>query len=875
MTELRHHPFGWGHPYESGPDEREPRMPVAGQPICIKAVASPAGSLTRVWVDYCFGQGDWLAASGQKMGSLDSEESWGVELPSFLEPGCLHYRLMGETAAGESLMAGEFMVSIAEWRTSDVFLETVLENDVLLFHYVLDGNLSILRRGIYLDQEHNIHLNMIQEDSRGPAWVGEGFWQNGSDPQSWVNGTFRVDLDEKDGRITIQQDGRVIYREMKPFEVRQNADGTLSGICFYLASRDGEHFLGLGERFNALDQRGKSIDTRVFEQYRHQGSKTYLPVPFYVSSGGYGLYVDSSRRCVFSFPDRVQDALILLQETPDSLDSSLVLFPDQDLANVVRRFTRYAALPALPPVWAFGLWMSSNEWYTQAEVLRQKDLMEKHKIPATVLVIEAWSDEKNFYIWNDAQYSPLDPSSHPRLADFSFPTGGKWPDPKGMTDALHDAGLRLILWQIPVLKHLFPEDIEKYGLGNQHDRDEAFMIEKGYCVHNADGSPYRVPPIWFSNSLVLDVTHPKALAWWLGKRQYLLDEIGIDGFKTDGGEHLWGDDLVFSDGRTNAELWNEYPALYTRAYYDFANRHRPEGAVTFSRAGYTGSQSSPCHWAGDQVSTWEAFRAVLIAGQNLGISGVPFWGWDIGGFSGPIPTAELYLRSTAAAAFAPVMQYHSEHNQHRPVSVDRTPWNIQTQTDDERVLPIFRKFANLRMNLLPYLFSEAEHACRTGDPLFGCPYIRFADSQLLKFPYQFMCGREILVAPVVEPGVHLWKVYLPVGSWRDFWTGQTFKGGQTHLVGAYLDTLPVFVRDGAVIPLHLNAAGRVGDEISNRLDGYDMLAFAAYGKARNDPDMEWFDYVTRQSYKILPEVMDSPDWVGLKGICHEIQWINF
>jgi alpha-glucosidase (family GH31 glycosyl hydrolase) len=875
MIELRHRPSGWGHPYESGPDERAPRCPVTGEPIRIKAISAPVGALGRVRVEWCFDRGDWKTAFSEGSQVMDAEEAWAVDLPTFSEPGCLIYRLTGETPAGDDLAAGEFQVEIADWRTADRFLGIKGEGSSLVCRYGFKDMPLVIRRRIFLDEAHNLHLETNKGDDGGQVPVGEGAWTAGSAPNQWENGAVRVAVEGKDGRLTIQQDGRVVFREIHPFEVRQTAASQLSGIRLRLESRDEEQFLGLGERFNTLDQRGMTLDTRVFEQYRHQGSKTYLPVPFFVASSGYGLYVDSSRRCEFHFPDAAQKALILLQETPDQLNSSLILFPDQDLANIVRRFTRYMTLPALPPVWAFGLWMSSNEWYTQAEVLHQKDLMEKHKIPATVLVIEAWSDEKNFYIWNDAQYPALDPSVRPYLADFTFPEGGSWPDPKGMTEDLHEAGLRLILWQIPVLKHLFPEDLEKYGQGDQHDRDEAFMIEKGYCVHRADGSPYRVPPIWFSNSLVLDVTHPEAVAWWLGKRQYLLDEIGIDGFKTDGGEHLWGDDLVFADGRTNAELWNAYPALYTRAYYEFANRHRPQGAITFSRAGFTGSQASPCHWAGDQVSTWEAFRAVLLAGQNLGISGVPFWGWDIGGFSGPIPTAELYLRSTAAAAFAPVMQYHSEHNQHRPVSVDRTPWNIQVQTGDERVLPIFRKFANLRMNLLPYLYSEAEHASRTGEPLFGCPFIRFQDPKLLDFPYQFMCGRELLVAPVVEPGAEYWRVYLPEGSWRDFWTGKALEGGSVHEVSAGIDSLPVFIREGARITLHLNPAGEMGGEISNCLDGYDVLTVAAFGSAEGETVPEWFDYVTRRSYQLSPDIEHAVGQTCLMDVCQEIRWIQY
>src|SRR5690606_38311546 len=119
-----------------------------------------------------------------------------------------------------------------------------------------------------------------------------------------------------------------------------------------------------------------------------------------------------------------------------------------------------------------------------------------------------------------------------------------------------------------------------------------------------DGSLHKVRPFWFRNGWLWDVTNPAARDWWLGKREYLLRDVGIDGFKTDGGEHLWSTEVVFADGRKGDEVWNEYPQLYTEAYYTFANQHRE--ALTFSRAGFTGSQKSPAHWAGDENSTWDA-----------------------------------------------------------------------------------------------------------------------------------------------------------------------------------------------------------------------------------------------------------------------------
>lgn len=240
---------------------------------------------------------------------------------------------------------------------------------------------------------------------------------------------------------------------------------------------------------------------------------------------------------------------------------------------------------------------------------------------------------------------------------------------------------------------------------------------------------------------------------------------------------------------------NRYPLLYVGAYHRFARTKRPD-AITFSRAGFTGCQAYPCHWAGDENSTWEAFRASILAGLSAGASGIPFWGWDIAGFSGEIPSAELYLRATAMACFCPIMQYHSEFNEHRKPSRDRTPWNIQARTGDRDVISVFRKYAQLRMELLPYIYEEARQASVTGIPLMRALPIEFPDDpRARKVPYQYMFGDRLLVAPVVEEGVERQRVYLPAGRWEDFWTGDVHQGPTSIEYPTPKDVIPVFRRE--------------------------------------------------------------------------------
>ncbi len=423
----------------------------------------------------------------------------------------------------------------------------------------------------------------------------------------------------------------------------------------------------------------------------------------------------------------------------------------------------------------------------------------EHEIIPTVVVIEAWSDETTFYIWNDAQYKAKAGHEAHHYADFTFPAEGKWPNPKAMIDKLHERDIRLVLWQMPMIKR-------SEGPHEQHDADRAYFEQAGFGVREADGSYYRVRPFWFRDGYLWDVTNPAANEWWMNKRAYLLDDLGIDGFKSDGGEHLWGAQTRFADGRTGEELWNVYPQLYTEVYYQFMTQRRP-GTLLFSRAGFTGSQRSPAHWAGDENSTWDAFRHSILAGLSAGISGIPFWGWDIGGFSGEIPSAELYLRGAAMAAFCPIMQYHAEFNQHRLPLRDRTPWNIQERTGEKRVIPAFRFFVNVRHNLMPYIWQEAQYSASSGQPMMRA--VHLTDHRTP--PYQYFFGRDLLIAPVVEEGAAHWPVYLPEGDWIDFWTGKTLVGKQTVHLDAPLDRIPVFVRAGAKIPVRWGAEKRLGE----------------------------------------------------------------
>ncbi len=581
---------------------------------------------------------------------------------------------------------------------------------------------------------------------------------------------------------------------------------------------------GMGERFSQLVYQNSELDNYVYNQYKDQGHRTYIPMPLAIGADGFGFYLASSLYSIYRFGTRQTTELEI--EADISLDQQQLIWHRLlgDPAEQIKQYVHLTSLPKLPPKWAFGPWMSSNNWDSDKETRYQLEQNKKHQIAATVMVLEQWSDEATFYIFNDAQYESKSGKERFAYKDFTFPQWGRWPDPKGLVEKIHEDGLRLLLWQAPVMKYM-------EGLVHQqHDLDEEFMLEQRYMVSEADDTPYRIPSFeWFRGSLVPDFTNKEAAEWWLAKRQYLLDEIGIDGFKTDGGECIYGSSLKFGDGRSGAEMRNEYPNTYVQAFHQYANQYVEGGAITFSRAGYSGAQATPMHWAGDEKSTFAAFRASLVAGLSSGLSGLPFWGWDLGGFSGEIPTAELFIRSAQMAVFCPVMQYHAESK--GQFNMDRTPWNIAERRNATEALQLYKQYADLRMNLLPYIYEQAQQSAQTGEPLMRALCLDFPQDEIAgNLETQYMFGRALLVAPVLYEGAREVGMYFPADKWISLLnhTDTPVNGGQYREVSASLEEIPVYLRANTVVPVHVSRDLKLFSHVGNSVEIDQELMLIIY-----------------------------------------------
>ena len=378
-----------------------------------------------------------------------------------------------------------------------------------------------------------------------------------------------------------------------------------------------EAIWGFGQRFDAFNMRGRRMESWVTDGWNRLDT-AYIAVPFYISSHGYGLLVNSTGRVVFDIGSERNDELLVM--VPEE-GAELITFHGTP-AEVSRAYTAMVGRPQSAPAWIFRPWMSRNSYYGMYEINRMLRRMHELDMPVGVVVLEAWAEE---------------------LHNFQFERR-RYPYPITWIRRLLDNDVHVVCWITP---SVWPD-----SEAHRQARD------KGYLVLDEDGSEHVVR--WLENGRKIDFRIPEARTWWRDL-QVPLAETGISGIKTDGGEHM--PDPVFR---------NEHPYHYQKASLDAFRAAEREG-ITFSRSGNPLTAGLSLVWAGDQYAEWSRLAAVVRAGLSAAFSGYPLWGHDIGAYSG-VPEKDLYIRWLQFGAFSPIMQFHGE--------VPREPWHYDDETVD-------------------------------------------------------------------------------------------------------------------------------------------------------------------------------------------------
>ena len=845
VNSLLHNPCGLNNLYgskEIAPVvyERIPREVVEGDEVKIRVATQPIDERQEVWIEWQV-NGKTVKVTDAKIimnSKIDGVPSaiWEGNIGKFVKGDEVTYRIYAGVDHKGAKATENFTFNTMNWEKVTQVSDSSFSQNSLLLTLSTDGQLT-----------PQIMLTLTGQTVQMQVDCADGLVKQNADSSTVITKTsygYQMQNEFLSAKVTEQPFSLTVFdRENK--QLFATSDSALSILTdgreyaaqlkYGIKSVQEEVCQGFGMKYNSLNQRGKAVDIYCVNWYTNQDEESYSPVPYYFVPDKYGFYLDStyySRFDMAKTQNNVNDVYATLGGDSDKTSTAYLFFGRNE--QISDGFSDVVGKAQMLPVWAFGPWISANEWNCQREIESQIRQTIANDIPTSVIVIEAWSDEDNFYIFNDATYKTVGGDEQLQLDDFTF--GGRWSDPKAMIDYAHENNIKIILWQIPVMRYSTQPT-------PQHVIDMKYAEQKGYLLKNFDGSVYRMPKSsWFGFSQLIDFTNPEACEWFLSKRNYLITEIGIDGFKTDGGEFVWGKDVVAFDGRRGDELRNAYPDLYAQAYFDYARRYYPD-AITFSRAGGAKLGSHPACWIGDQTSTFESLHSAVIALQSASISNAPFVTWDTAGFSGALPTAELYKRSVAQSVFSPLMQAHSEQPGDPNPSMARTPWNMAEVKNDQSFLDVYRYYANLRMNLLPYIYAQSKTLTAQGAPLVQSMAYAFGEqSSLYKFETQYMFGENLLVAPVTTPNGRNYKALLPQGDWYDLFTGEQFVGGTAIDEVPKVDKINVFVKAGSIIPTDTDSTLELGSFVGNDTTAKTVSGLRIYPQGASH--LTFADYVS-------------------------------
>jgi alpha-D-xyloside xylohydrolase len=522
-----------------------------------------------------------------------------------------------------------------------------------------------------------------------------------------------------------------------------------------------EKLYGGGQRFDSVNRRGRRIEVWAEDRWCQIEDNSYMPVPFTLSSAGYGWLVNRFEGMVIDLDDD-RSGRWTVSELEAPLD--LYVFVDDDPRSILESLTQLTGRAPVPPEWGFGMLVSrhlrTGEFSTPEGVREMAREMDEADLPWSGVIIEGWPT------FDRSRYDEL----------------------RELAEELHEAGKKVMVYEtcgrVPdnILEET--EGRENYCLQME---DGSTSIEESRA-YNPEDAPDRRTSRW------VDITDPEAWRWWSEEVWgVLLEEVGVDGAKVDFCEQVpEHDSLVLSDGRSPQGLHHYYPVKYNTLMYRLFNEKRPDGGLCWSRGGGIGGARYPWPWCGDQFREWRFLKAILRSALSSGLSGLPYMGHDLGGYMPARdpesnPESAVFARGCQLACFHPMMSTHG--------TVTR-PYDFPPD-----IVDIYRLYSRIHYALIPYLVEQAREGCAVGLPLLRHLLLHApGDERAEECEDQYFLGEDLLVAPVLDQG-ETRDVYLPDGKWEELFSGTLHEGpALLSDFEAPLDRIPAFV------PKHPNSS---------------------------------------------------------------------
>ncbi len=521
-----------------------------------------------------------------------------------------------------------------------------------------------------------------------------------------------------------------------------------------------ESFYGFGEKFTDFNKRGQTVHCWQTDALSTNTEQSYKNHPFFLSSRGYAVLLNSFTRSRFDMG--TVSGVAYNMEVEDRYLDYTILF-GKDPKALLQDYTAMTGAVPMIPKWAFGLWMSKCSYQTQEEIYEVVRRAKEHKIKIDVIHIDGWQRKPDAGAWEwDLE---------------------RFPDPAGMIRYLKEHHIHLSLWIYPYI-----------------DERSAFFEmarEKGYLVKDGEGQPVRFYATAMSESKVgcFDFTNPAFLTWYR-ERVKAVVKLGVGVIKTDFSEAVPAY-AVYHDGSNGVQGHNKLTFLYAKTIYDIMKEVKAESGecpMLWGRSGYAGSHTIPAAWAGDSSTHLNNHASILRGGLSIAMSGVPFWGFDMGGFYNTDhngyecpPETEEYVRSCQFGLFGPLSRCHGK--------TPREPWNFGTEAE-----AVFRACNDIRHRLLPYLYTAAHKAHTDSVPMLRPLLMEYPEDRNVRhIDLQYFLGDSLLVAPVFDQDE--FAMYLPEGRWMDFHTHAVTEGGRWIRPEIRREHIPVYIREDALIPM--------------------------------------------------------------------------